>query len=433
MSVTADTKLKDRLKEIEAKIADVRDRRAAAAKERDAARAAYAGMKDISPGSPEFKAAKEAVRAVGALDDELAAYTAEQVEVLRMISGGQYGAAGSSNGDGDGAAQSGAWSSRDLLASSDTRQRLAEMSSTSIPVGRANLGYLADREALAATFGTQTFGADVGGTSNMRRGEYLGVVPQLSRPLRILDLIPTGTTDSNVIPYTQESGTFAGAAETAEGTLKPEAAVTFTDAEARAATIAAWTKTRKQVLADVPGLQSVLDNRLRYGVERRLQDQIVAGDGVGENIRGILNTTGINTIVYDANQLVADQVLRGITSVLLSDADADAILMHPTDWQTALITKAADGHYYSGGPFSPTAQSMWGVPLIPNAAIPAGMALVGSFALGVQLFIREGVLLLISDSDGNDFTYNRVTLLAEMRAALAVWRPAAFTTVDLAL
>jgi HK97 family phage major capsid protein len=291
-------------------------------------------------------------------------------------------------------------------------------------MGQVELGFLADRD---------TFAADITGTANMRRGDYIGVLPQLRRPLRILDLIPTGTMDQNTLPYTQESGSFATAVETAEGGLKPEAAVTFTDQTATAATIAHWTKARKQVLADFPALQSIIDGRLRYGVERRLQDQILAGDGAGENIRGILNTSGLGAVAFDAGELIADQVLRGLTLVLLSDAEANAIVMHPTDWMNALIAKAAgDGHYYSGGPFSVTPAVMWGVPLIASSAIPAGMALVGDFAIGVQLFIREGVNLLLSDSDQDDFIRNKVTLLAEMRAAVAVWRPAAFATVDLA-
>jgi hypothetical protein len=73
------------------------------------------------------------------------------------------------------------------------------------------------------------------------------------------------------------------------------------------------------------------------------------------------------------------------------------------------------------------------VPLIPSVAIAQGTALVGDFSIGAQLLIREGVQVLLSDSDQDDFIRNRVTMLAEMRAALPVFRPAAFATVaDLA-
>ncbi len=39
--------------------------------------------------------------------------------------------------------------------------------------------------------------------------------------------------------------------------------------------------------------------------------------------------------------------------------------------------------------------------------------------------------MLLSDSDQDDFVNNRITMLAEMRAALPVFRPAAFATVAL--
>jgi hypothetical protein len=51
--------------------------------------------------------------------------------------------------------------------------------------------------------------------------------------------------------------------------------------------------------------------------------------------------------------------------------------------------------------------------------------------MGATLLIRSGIQVLISDSDQDDFIRNRVTLLGEMRAALAVWRPAMFVDADL--
>ena len=61
----------------------------------------------------------------------------------------------------------------------------------------------------------------------------------------------------------------------------------------------------------------------------------------------------------------------------------------------------------------------------------AGGALVGDFANGCTLFVREGANVRLSDSDQDDFVRNRATLLGEGRFALAVWSPASFVTVDL--
>jgi Phage capsid family len=78
----------------------------------------------------------------------------------------------------------------------------------------------------------------------------------------VLDLIPVSPLDSRSFGYMQESGTWAGAAETAEGAVKPEGDVTLTDAEVVAATIAVWKKVRRQQLADVPSLQQTIEDRL---------------------------------------------------------------------------------------------------------------------------------------------------------------------------
>jgi HK97 family phage major capsid protein len=421
-----DKSLKDSLRQVEEDLVAAREQRVDAVRKRDAARDAYASSGKLGQDSPEFKAARAAVAAVGEIDDRIDALQKSQVEILKVLGRDRPSEAVAAGHPPF--AMGGSWKTAELLQDDILRGRLEQMGSSTMAVGRLGLGQVVDRDTLAA----DVMAADVTGTANMRRADYAGIVPQLRRPLRILDLLPTGTMDNNSLPYTQESGSFTTAGETAEGTLKPQGDIAFTDATADAATIAHWVKVRKQVLADFPALQSMIDGRLHYGVLRRLEDEIVAGNGTAPNIRGILATTGIGAVAYAAGELVADQILAAITNVFLADGEANAIVMHPLDWRDALKAKAAgDGHYFSEGPFSVTPTVMWGVPLIPSRAIPQGGPLVGDFALGAQLFIREGVNVLLSDSDQDDFVNNRVTLLAEMRAALAVYQPALFTTVDL--
>jgi hypothetical protein len=62
---------------------------------------------------------------------------------------------------------------------------------------------------------------------------------------------------------------------------------------------------------------------------------------------------------------------------------------------------------------------------------PCHAALVGSFAEGVILWIREAVSVILG-LDSDDLTRNRVTLLGEMRAALTVIQPTAFAKVAFA-
>ena len=139
-------------------------------------------------------------------------------------------------------------------------------------------------------------------------------------------------------------------------------------------------------------------------------------------------------IEYDAGELAADQALEGLVAVLLSEATPSFIALNPRDWADMIKAKAVggDGHYFSGGPFVQTAQQLWGAPAVPSTGVVAGTALVGDAALGATVFVREGVNVTASDSDQDDFTRNRVTLLGEGRFALAVWQPSAFAVVHFA-
>jgi HK97 family phage major capsid protein len=433
----AEAPLAEKLKKIEAEIDEKRDALAEAAKVKEAAKEAYAGNDDISPDSPEFLEAQEAVKVYGEIADDLASLQSVQIGTLKML-GKDAPAPKGDRPAGDATDPRGSgWNSERMFATDmgdgkSVGQYLATMAHRKGHVGDIKLGEAVSRDALAA---------EITGSEDMRRGSWLGIVPQLRRRLRIVDLLPVATMDENVLPYTQESGAFTGAKNTKEGEAKTESSITFTDAEATARTIAVYQKIRKQVLADVAAMSGIIDSRLRYLVERKLEEEIVGGKGTDPELAGILHTSGLGVVKYTASPAadgayIAEQALRAITTVFLSDAEVDGLVISPTDWQTALLAKAnyeasagvtgGSGDFVGGGPFSSTPTQLWGVPLIVSATMQASEMLAGAFGLGAQLFIREGVNVLLSDSDQDDFIKNKLTLLAEMRAALAVYRPAAF-------
>jgi HK97 family phage major capsid protein len=66
--------------------------------------------------------------------------------------------------------------------------------------------------------------------------------------------------------------------------------------------------------------------------------------------------------------------------------------------------------------------------VVQTTAQPENTALVGDFQQA-SLIVRSGVDLRISDSHDDYFVKNLLAVVAEMRVALAVYRPAAFATV----
>ena len=107
------------------------------------------------------------------------------------------------------------------------------------------------------------------------------------------------------------------------------------------------------------------------------------------------------------------------------------MVVNPVDYAAMLKNKATGSgiRLDSDGAFATPPDTMWGLPAIPSKAIPQGQALVGDWATGATLFVREPVNVRISDADQDDMTRNRLTALGEGRFGLAVWQPTAFTLV----
>ena len=66
-----------------------------------------------------------------------------------------------------------------------------------------------------------------------------------------------------------------------------------------------------------------------------------------------------------------------------------------------------------------------------TTAIAQGTVLVGGFQESAQIFRRQGVTVEMTNSNVDDFVNNLITVRAEERLALAVYRPAGFGKVTL--
>jgi HK97 family phage major capsid protein len=104
--------------------------------------------------------------------------------------------------------------------------------------------------------------------------------------------------------------------------------------------------------------------------------------------------------------------------------------MHPTDWATIETLKDADGRYIIGNPQGTTQPTLWGLPVVATQAITVRKFLTGAFKLGAQVFDRWSARVELATENEDDFIKNLVTILAEERLALAVYRPEAFIYGD---
>ena len=103
----------------------------------------------------------------------------------------------------------------------------------------------------------------------------------------------------------------------------------------------------------------------------------------------------------------------------------DVIIIHPANWRQLTLLRSQSG-YFLGGPIQAGELVLWGCQVVPTRAITPGNVLVGQARGTVALYDREESAVQVSNVDTDDFTKNRVTLLAEERVALAIFRPDAW-------
>jgi HK97 family phage major capsid protein len=168
-------------------------------------------------------------------------------------------------------------------------------------------------------------------------------------------------------------------------------------------------------------------------LELRLENQVMAGNGSGDNLLGIINTPNILSQAKGEDS-VADAVHKAMTQIRLGYVEPTGVALYPTDWEKVRLSrdegggKAGTGAYLYGAPAQAGIEQLWGKPVAVTAATGAGTAVVGAW-YWATLWLREGIQVLASDSHADFFIKNLIAILAEMRAGFGVQLPPAFCKV----
>jgi len=269
-----------------------------------------------------------------------------------------------------------------------------------------------------------------------------GIVGLKFQPLTVADLFASGTTSSSSISYVIESAFQDLTATVAEKGTKPQLDLTLARRQDNVTKIANVAKVTDEMFQDAAAFESYLSNRMVFGVKRVEEAQLLNGNGTTPNLQGVMQRTGLAPTVTTSASLTAVKAMEGIYNQITalrssSFVEPDAVVIHPNDWQTIRLGKDSQGQYYAGGPFTgaygnpgpSNVDQVWGLKAVITTAIAQGTALVGGFQECGQVFRRQGVTLEMTNSNVDDFVNNLITLRAEERLALAVYRPAGFGKV----
>lgn len=280
----------------------------------------------------------------------------------------------------------------------------------------------------------------------MGAAQTLGWTERTLRPGRVRDLFPAERTDAAMLYGIRETGYLNRAKIVPERTaadggpatglatdvygLKPKSELTIVPVTYPIATIAHIMYIHRNTLADEPRMRGILDRDMIDGVKMSEDDQLLWGDGVGDNLTGIMNTPGIQQYPGQASDRKSAQIRRAATRAILAYFQPTGVVMHPFDWEDIELEQDLNGQYTVAVSVAVGGEKrVWRLNVVDTPAMMQGRALVGAFGTGAKVYDREQVNVAVSTENRDLFERNAVTLRAEERLGLVVDRPESFVSL----
>jgi len=254
-----------------------------------------------------------------------------------------------------------------------------------------------------------------------------------TRPVHVRQLIPQGSTSSDVIRFVKESGYSNGAAPAAEGATLAQSDFDMTASDSNVRKIGTYFRISEEMLADTPQLTSYISARAPEKLLSVEDTQILSGNGTAPNLSGIITDAADFDVssggafyqsVEAANEF--DVLVASLNQLALSNYQASYIMLHPTDFHKILLLKDTQNNYLKDQVYSGLQPNFMGVPVIINNAISAGSFLCGNFNVGTQLWIRDNVNVEFFREDGTNVRDGFITVRVSERIALTNYLPNAF-------
>lgn len=278
-------------------------------------------------------------------------------------------------------------------------------------------------------------------------GIVSGLTPLGDKVETILQLVPwTPLRGTDAFSYLREVARVHAAATVAPGQRKPTSTYTVERVDDRARVIAHLSEPiPRTYLDDIALLRQYVDGALREGYQLELEQQILQGDGGGENFTGLLSTSGIQLQPFDTDPLTTAR--KAITLLELVSITPGAFVFHPQDWEAFELIITRDGDYALRDstnvvPIDRARRRLWGVPVALSLGQPQGTGLLVDWQGSTQGWEREQVRVDWSESfhvppDAYDeegssgFERNLVQFRCEGRAGFACKRPQGVIEIEL--
>jgi len=263
------------------------------------------------------------------------------------------------------------------------------------------------------------------------------VLPQvvaMERPRRVIDLlVDRQESPSNAFEFWQQTTRTNNAAMVADLATKPTSTLTVTPVEDRLRVLAHLSEPiPNRLWLDYDELRQWLITELYQGLLDALEEQVLNGDGAGENFTGILHATGTTPVAFSTD--VPTTLRSALTTFETAGVRPTGWVMNPADAAALDLLREGGtpdlfvlGGGYQNGP-ADSGNIFGTIPRLVSPRVPAGKALLADWSK-VRLFTRGGILTMLDPFSG--FATNTTLLRSEMRVGMGLLRPNAFAVITL--
>ena len=266
-------------------------------------------------------------------------------------------------------------------------------------------------------------------------GNTTGQIPQADRNpmigdvkermVTLLDIVTVGSIGSNVKEWVYVSNESGTAGATGEGLIKNQIDFDLIVGSQKVEKITAYITATDEMLEDVEGITSLIQNKLTTKVRLALESAVYSGSGVSPILNGIVTVAPVFAAgtfalsVDNANEV--DVLAVAQNQIELANCPMPtAIFMNPSDVTSLLLQKVSstDKRYIERLQLIAGTLSFDGVPVIKSTMVTAGDFLMGDFTKA-NVDYKKGFTVEIGYNADN-FVKNFKTIRGEVRAVAYV-------------
>ncbi|WP_454158292.1 phage major capsid protein [Microbacterium lacticum] len=239
-------------------------------------------------------------------------------------------------------------------------------------------------------------------------------------PTSVLEVLTTVQHDNPTWRYLRQTAATNNAAIVAPGDVKPTSVYTVDDVDGALQVFAHLSEyVDEYLLRDNDQLADFLARQLLYGLQQKVEQEVISGAGTAGHLLGILSTSGIQTQAFATDKLTTLRTAQ----LKLENAGyvSDVFIVNIADWAAIETYRNTSGNFDLNGPIDRAAQKIWGTQVVTSGRIPAGTAIAMDLNAAHVDTDTQGIQIKWDTSTG--FDKNQVKARVEGRFGVSVTQP----------